>query len=109
MTEYQYWDSDCTLVVPYRKADEIRKERVNQEMWLQGMYIYDAISRLTPVLHAFAKKGTKAKPYVDEPYPITRKMDTEDNLKKEKMNSQKGLRYMKQLMAQSEVYFEERK
>ncbi len=24
-------------------------------MWLQGMYIYDAISRLSPILRAFAK------------------------------------------------------
>lgn len=35
-------------------------------MWLQGMYIYDAISRLSPILRAFAKKGTKAQPYADE-------------------------------------------
>ena len=59
MTEEQYWDRDCTLVKSYRKAEELRKERVNQEMWLQGMYIYDAISRLSPILRAFAKKGTK--------------------------------------------------
>lgn len=64
MTEEQYWDRDSTLVKSYRKAEELRKERVNQEMWLQGMYIYDAISRLSPILRAFAKKGTKAQPYV---------------------------------------------
>lgn len=63
MTEEQYWDRDSTLVKSYRKAEELRKERVNQEMWLQGMYIYDAISRLSPILRAFAKKGTKAQPY----------------------------------------------
>ena len=35
-------------------------------MWLQGMYIYDAISRLSPILRAFAKKGPKAQPYVED-------------------------------------------
>ncbi len=59
MTEEQYWDRDSTLVKSYRKAEELRKERVNQEMWLQGMYIYDAISRLSPILRAFAKRERK--------------------------------------------------
>lgn len=72
MTEEQYWDRDCTLVKSYRKAEELRKERVNQEMWLQGMYIYDAISRLSPILRAFAKKGTKAQPYGKRSYRLLR-------------------------------------
>lgn len=109
MTEEQYWDRDCTLVKSYREAEELRKERVNQEMWLQGMYIYDAISRLSPILRAFAKKGTKAQPYVEEAYPINKKTVEEAELKKEKAKSQNGLRYMQQLMAQSELYFEGRK
>lgn len=86
MTEEQYWDRDSTLVKSYRKAEELRKERVNQEMWLQGMYIYDAISRLSPILRAFAKKGTKAQPYVEEAYPINKKTVEEAELKKEKLS-----------------------
>lgn len=106
MTAEQYWDEDCLSVKYYREAEEIRKERMNQELWLQGRYVYDAISCLSPVLHAFAKKGTKAKSYLDEPYPITKQTQKEEVAKKEKANSQKGLRYMQQLMAQSEIYFE---
>lgn len=109
MTEEQYWDRDSTLVKYYREAEQLRHERVNQDMWLQGMYIYDAISRLTPILHAFAKKGTKAKPYVDAPYPISKRTEKQAEEQKEKAKSEKGLRYMQQLMAQSERYFEERK
>jgi hypothetical protein len=26
---------------------------------------------VSPIFHAFAKKGTKPQPYVEEPYPIT--------------------------------------
>lgn len=109
MNEEQYWDKDPLLVKYYREAEEIRKERVNQELWLQGRYVYDAISNLSPILHAFAKKGTKAKPYLDEPYPITKQTQEEETVKKEKSNSEKGLRYMQQLMMQSEIYFEGRK
>jgi len=72
MTERQYWDRDCMLAKYYREAEKLRQEHRNYEMWLQGMYIYDGIQRLTPVLRAFPKKGTKPEPYVKEPYPITR-------------------------------------
>ena len=109
MTEEQYWDRDSTLVKSYRKAEELRKERVNQEMWLQGMYIYDAISRLSPILRAFAKKGTKAQPYVEEAYPINKKTVEEAELKKEKAKSEKGLRYMQAYMVQANKQLQERK
>ena len=109
MTEEQYWDRDCTLGKSYRKAEELRKERVNQEMWLQGMYIYDAISRLSPILRAFAKKGTKAQPYVEEAYPINKKTVEEAELKKEKAKSEKGLRYMQAYMVQANKQLQERK
>ena len=59
MTFEQYWEQDCLLVKYYREAEEIRRERKNQEMWLQGMYYYDALMRVSPILRAFAKKVKK--------------------------------------------------
>ena len=108
MTEEQYWDRDCCLAKYYREAEELRKERVNQEAWLQGMYVYDAISRISPILRAFAKKGTKAQPYVDEPYPINKKTIDTAKLKKEKAKSAKGLQYMQAYMAQNNKRFEQK-
>lgn len=109
MTEEQYWDRDCCLVKFYREAEEIRRERVNQELWLQGMYFYDALARVSPILHAFAKKGTKAQPYVEEAYPINKKKMEDAQLKKEKAKSQKGVRYMQAYMMANNKRFEERK
>lgn len=109
MTEAQYWDADSTLVKYYREAEVLRTEKRNQEMWLQGLYVYDALSRLVPVLHAFAKKGTKAKPYLDKPYPVTKPEIEAAKKDKEKANAEKAKRYMQQLMAKSEIYYEERK
>ena len=109
MTEEQYWDGDCALPKYYRQAEELRRERTNQEAWVQGMYVYDAISRISPILHAFAKKGTKAKPYVEEPYPVSKKTASDSKAKKEKMKSQKGLRYMEALMRENNKRFEEKK
>lgn len=109
MTEEQYWDGDCTLTRYYRKADDLRTERVNREMWLQGMYIYDAVSRLSPILRSFAKKGTKAEPYPNEPYPLNQKSIEEVKEKKAKSSMDKGKRYMEMLKAKSEKYYKERK
>lgn len=109
MTEEQYWDRDSTLVKYYREAEELRKERVNQEMWLQGMYIYDAIARVSPILRPFAKKGTKAQPYVEEAYPINKKTVEEAHVRKEQAKSRKGLQYMQAYMVQNNKQFEERK
>lgn len=71
MTYDEFWNGDVALVRAYRKAQEIRDRRQNQTLWLQGMYIYEALCCVSPVLHAFAKKGAKPTPYPNEPYPIT--------------------------------------
>ena len=105
MTEGQYWDRDSTLVKYYREAEELRKERVNQEAWLQGMYFYDAMARVSPILHAFAKKGTKAQPYVEEAYPISKKTVENATRKKEQAKSKKGMQYMQAYMVSNNERF----
>ena len=109
MTEEQYWDKDCMLVKYYREAEEMRREKFNQEAWLQGMYIYDAIMRLSPILHAFAKKGTKPQPYVDSPYPISQAGMEEAKTRKEKAVADHGKRFMEAFMVKNNQRFEERK
>lgn len=109
MTAEQYWEQDCMFVKYYREAEEIRKERMNQEAWLQGMYFYDALARISPILHAFAKKGTKAQPYVEEAYPINKKMVVEKNINQERIKSQKGIRYLQAYMVENNKKFDERK
>lgn len=84
MTFEQYWNEDCCLVEYYRKAYELKKKRDNEMAWLQGMYIYEALCDASPVLNAFAKKGTKPHPYSTEPYAITVKDVREKNRKKER-------------------------
>lgn len=108
MSEKQYWDDDSTLVTYYREAEQLRLERVNQEAWLQGMYVYDAITRVAPILRAFAKKGTKPQPYVDEPYPINNRMREDAEKKREKEKEERGMRYMQAFMAKTNSYFEQK-
>lgn len=100
MTEEQYWDRDSLLVVAYRKAEELRTNRRNQEMWLQGAYMYEALCRVSPILHAFAKKGTKPVPYIDEPFAISEKQAEYKEEEKAKKVFNKGKALMEGFMAQ---------
>lgn len=106
MTEEQYWDKDCTLVVAFRKSDEIKMNRRNQEMWLQGAYFYDALYRISPVLHAFAKKGTKPMPYLSEAYAITERQAEARKEEKEKSVYDKGKKLMEGFMLSHNKKFE---
>lgn len=99
MTPAQYWDEDPALVKYYRKADEIRNKRRNQEMWLQGLYIYDALCDVAPILHAFAKKGTKPTPYPDHPYALTKRERKDEQKQLERREREKARRYMEAKMA----------
>lgn len=68
----------------------MKQQRRNQELWLQGAYFYEALTDVAPVLHAFAKKGTKATPYVSEPFALT------DKEVRERRKREERLRYDKQ-------------
>ena len=91
MTYELFWESDPQLVKYYRKAHEIKKRERNQELWVQGAYFYEALIDVAPILHAFAKQGTKPLPYVSEPFPLTVKEQTENKEKKAKEKYEKGL------------------
>ena len=72
MTYDEFWNQDVNLVAVYRKAAELRDNRKNQELWLQGMYIYEALCDASPLFRFSMKKGAvKPEPYAQEPYPIT--------------------------------------
>ena len=67
MTYEQFWDGDPDLVKAYRTADRIRRRRRNEELWLEGIYMVEALS--STVGNMFAK-GAQHK-YPEEPFPIT--------------------------------------
>lgn len=87
MTYEQFWQGDAELVVYYRKAQRIRNKRENQKLWMQGMYIYEAILDVSPILHAFAKPGTHPQPYRDMPYPIDAEEVREQEIERLKQNA----------------------
>lgn len=66
MTYDQFWLEDPALCKAYRRADEIRKKRMNEELWLNGIYMAEALA--STVGNMFSKQKYK---YPAEPKPIT--------------------------------------
>lgn len=72
MSYDEFWNQDVSMVKAYRKANELQDKRRNFELWLQGMYVYEALCDASALFRFSMKKGTvKPEPYVKEPYPIT--------------------------------------
>lgn len=67
MSYEQFWDGPSELTIAYRRADEIKKRRVNEELWLAGIYTAEALA--STVGNMFSK-GRKHE-YPTEPKPIT--------------------------------------
>ena len=71
------------------------------------MYIYEAICDASPVLHAFAKRGTKPHPYSEKPYPISEKQRKRASVDKEKAIAKKGKTFMEAFMKFNNGRFKE--
>lgn len=72
MSYDEFWNQDVRIVEAYRRSNELRDKRRNYELWLQGMYVYEALCDASPLYRMTFKKGTvKPEPYAKEPYPIT--------------------------------------
>ena len=70
MTYEQFWLMSPDLVIPFRKAHDLRVQQDNQKLWLQGLYVYEAICDTAPVLRPFSGQS-KPLPYLEKPFPIT--------------------------------------
>lgn len=92
MSYTEYWYDDPYLVVDYKKANDYRTKQKNAELWLQGAYIYNA---LTVVMgNAFSKNSTLK--YPAEPYEVVAKSKVEEELDSEK-EKQKVIDYFTRL------------
>lgn len=78
----EFWNLNIRTLRPYLMAEDIKREQQNYFLWLQGVYIYDAVG--TVVGNALSKKGAKKHEYVKEPIRITPLTEEEKRIKAEK-------------------------
>jgi hypothetical protein len=88
MSSAEYWEGDCSLTRYYRKAYKIKQEEINNNAWLQGLYVYDAIS--TALHNALRGKNSKAREYANQPYNF------ENNKEKSKQEKAKEVEIAQQ-------------
>jgi len=82
MSSDEFWHGELKLVKSYREAYRIKQEIKDYELWKQGMYVYEAILNASPILHAFAKKGTKPRPYPEKPYGLEKQESKKQKAKR---------------------------
>lgn len=69
MTYDEFWNQNVDMARAYRTADEMKRKRQNEILWMQGLYVRDAL--ICTVGNMFSgKSGTKHE-YPNEPYAIT--------------------------------------
>ena len=84
MSSAEYWEGDPSLARYYRKAYRIKQDEINNNAWLQGLYIYDAVSTaLHNALRGMGKQKPPAKDYAKQPYDLHNKVKTEAEKAKE--------------------------
>lgn len=87
MSYHDFWYGDAAIVVFYRESNKLKLQQQDENNWMIGMYVYEAILDCSPVLHAFSKRGTKPLPYAEKPYLMDKLGDnlkTKQQLEREK-------------------------
>lgn len=102
----EFWEEDPNLLWVYRKSYmerlKIERETINYNAWLNGLYVFDAIS--VSLYNSFSKAGTEMKMYVKEPFDFELTKE-EAEIKQRKQledNIRKSLRRKKALIEQGE-------
>lgn len=87
MSYDEYWHGDAYIVKFYKEAYRLKLQSQDENNWMQGMYVYEAILDCSPILHAFSKKGAKPLQYAEQPYLWDRlRMKTKEEIEQEKEN-----------------------
>lgn len=94
MTYEQFWYGDVSMPKYYQKAFEMKEKREAKKgkwtIWEQGLYIYEALCDVSPILRAFSK-AKKPLPYTSKPYDIDEidKIGNEGETEKQKEEKKK--------------------
>lgn len=77
----EFWYGDYTKLKYYDEAHKKKIEQTNQELWMQGLYFYNALG--VCLSNAFSKRNAKKQEYIKEPLRIFPKTEMEKEQEKE--------------------------
>lgn len=101
MTWTQFWIDEPELAIAYRKADAIKKRRKNEELWLEGIYMAEAISATVGNMLDGGQKHL----YPSEPIPLTEdeRQERREREEKARMERMKAAFIAKSLKVNSKL------
>ena len=114
MTPEQFWDGESWLKKSYRKAYRQRvrnEERIrDQQAWLTGIYIRDALQSIAVLVNGFVPKGASTVPYPE--VPRLEKAEKEkaemDRKKKEELQTQRAMAMFHAMISEFNRGFEKK-
>ena len=88
MTFDEYWNGSSERTRAYRESWELKRRQINQQMWMQGLYMVKAIN--ATVGNMLSSKSAKIS-YPSEPFPLTdkEKEEQEERARKRKFEEMK--------------------
>lgn len=101
MTWTQFWVDEPKLAIAYRKADAIRKRRRNEELWLEGIYVAEALNATVGNMFSKGQKNV----YPAEPFPLTEgeRQERREREEKARMERMKAAFIAKSLQVNSKL------
>ena len=81
MTNEEFWYEQPRLAKAFREAQKLRNDMLNQQLWLQGLYNFDAVS--VAVSNFFGKQGTKKQTYLKEPLELHPHKQTPEEIRQQ--------------------------
>jgi len=96
MSYHDFWYGPAFMTTFYKDAHRLRLRQQDENNWMLGMYVYEAILDCSPVLHAFSKKGTKPLQYAEKPY-LMDKFEEKTQVEKEQEIENERLKFTIQM------------
>ena len=95
MSVEDYWEKPERYAQYFIEAQTLKNQQKNEELWLQGAYICDAV--IVGIQACFGKKSNRPK-YPQKPYDILPKLD-EQKQKEAERERQKALESFTRMQA----------
>ena len=98
MTYNEYWYGDPLMVRDYYRAFRIRRKQEDERMWLQGLYVLQALQ--ATVGNLFLSDGEEPNRYPEEPIlqEKDREKEEERKAKEEEREQLRLIAYLNQVM-----------
>lgn len=102
-----FWEGDPFIAKDYRRAYDLQRDRINEQLWLQGAYIYQALMAVSPAFRAMGAKPPEK--YLEEPLPLTEKEVKERKIKQAKKKQEEIIDHAERFASSFNKQFKERK